>query len=107
MIDITQLSPEEIEKLYAQIQTYKSQRNLRGYKVTFYVRFDPTGHLYDMLTSDGVLDIGLFNDYITDNVLAMIESDFGLDGSYETTGCVSVEKLGHEEIQKVFGASIL
>ena len=37
----------------------------------------------------------------------MIDNDFYFDCIEEDTGCISVEELGHEEIQKVFGASIL
>lgn len=107
MIDITKLTAEEIQKLDEQIQAYKSQRKLCGYKVTFYVRFDPEKHLYDMLTSDGNLDRGLFEDYILDNVLTMIDNDFNFDGIEEDSGRVCVDELSHEEIQKAFGKSIL
>ena len=107
MIDITKLSPEEIEKLDEQIQTYKSQRNLRGYKVTFYVRYNPEKHVDDSLTFDGTPDSGIFEDYICDYVLSEIDKDFKFDGYEEDAGCVSIEELSHEEIQKVFGKSIL
>lgn len=107
MIDITKLSPEEIEKLDEQIQTYKSQRNLRGYKVTFYVRYNPEKHINDSLTSDGNPDSGIFQDYILDYILPEIVKDFKFDCIDEDTGCISVEELGYEEIQKAFGESIL
>lgn len=107
MIDISKLTAEEIQKLDEQIQEYKSQRKLRGYKVTFYVRFDPDKHVGDYLTFDGTPDSGCFEDYILDNVLPMIDNDFNFDGIEEDSGCVCVDELSYEEIQKAFGKPIL
>lgn len=107
MIDISKLTAEEIQKLDEQIQEYKSQRKLSGYKVTFYVRFDPEKHINDMLTFEGTLDGGFFENYILDNVLTMIDNDFNFDGIEEDSGCVCVDELSYDEIQKAFGKPIL
>jgi hypothetical protein len=51
MIDLSRLTEEQLNELELQIQKHKEQQkvndaleNLKGYKVTFYVRFDPERH---------------------------------------------------------------
>ena len=68
MIDLSQLTEDQIDELELQIQKHKEQTKFGGYKVTLFVRFMPEEHKNDMLTSDGELDEGLFTDYLFDEV---------------------------------------
>ena len=80
MIDLSQLTEDQINELELQIQKHKEEqkhkdnlKNLKGYKVTFYVRFDPEKHKDDdMLTDEGEVDPNIFADYLCDNVVGMI-----------------------------------
>jgi hypothetical protein len=109
MIDLSQLTEEQLNELELQIQKHKEQQkvndaleNLKGYKVTFYVRFDPEKHKDDdMLTDDGELDPGIFADYLCDNVVATLIKDFDLY-DYEDMSYPIVEIATEEEIKHQF-----
>ena len=109
MIDLTQLTEEQLNELELQIQKHKEQQkvkdaleNLKGYKVTFYVRFDPEKHKDDdMLTDDGELDPGIFADYLCDNLVTDLIRNFELYG-YEDVSYPIVEIATEEEIEHQF-----
>jgi hypothetical protein len=108
MIDLSQLTEEQINELELQIQRHKEQQkvndaleNLKGYRVTFYVRFDPEKHKNDMLTNDGELDTGFFTDYLCDNVVTDLIKNFELYG-YEDVSYPIVEIATEEEIEHQF-----
>lgn len=108
MIDISQLTEEQLNELELQIQKHKEQQNvknalenLKGYKVTFYVRFDPEKHENDMLTNDGELDTGFFADYLFDNVVTDLFRNLALD-DYEAMSYPIVEIATEEEIEEKF-----
>jgi len=111
MIDLSQLTEEQLNELELQIQKHKEQQKvndalekLKGYRVTFYVRFDPEKHRDDeMLTDDGELDPGIFADYLCDNVALKLNTDFDFDfGSYEDVSYPIVEIATEEEIKHQF-----
>ena len=109
MIDLSQLTEEQLNELELQIQKHKEQQkvndaleNLKGYKVTFYVRFDPEKHRDDeILTDDGELDPGIFADYLCDNVVANLIKDFDLY-DYEDMSYPIVEIATKQEIKEEF-----
>ena len=109
MIDLSQLTEEQLNELELQIQKHKEQekhkdnlKNLKGYKVTFYVRFDPEKHKDDdMLTDDGDLDTGIFADYLCDNVASKLVHEFDF-GDYEDVSYPIVEVATEEEIKHQF-----
>jgi hypothetical protein len=108
MIDLSQLTEEQLNELELQIQQHKEQQNvkdalenLKGYKVTFYVRFDPEKHKNDMLTDDGELDTGFFTDYLCDNVVTDLIEDFQLY-DYEDVSYPNVEVATKQEIEEEF-----
>jgi hypothetical protein len=109
MIDLSQLTEEQLNELELQIQKHKEQQkvkdaleNLKGYKVTFYVRFDPEKHKDDdMLTDDGELDPGIFADYLCDNLVTDLIRNFELYG-YEDVSYPIVEIATEEEIEHQF-----
>lgn len=108
MIDLSQLTKEQLNELELQIQKHKEQQkvkdaleNLKGYKVTFYVRFDPEKHKNDMLTNDGELDTGFFTDYLCDNLVTDLIRNFELYG-YEDVSYPIVEIATEEEIEHQF-----
>jgi len=108
MIDLSQLTEDQINELQLQIQKHKEEqkhkdnlKNLKGYKVTFYVRFDPEKHKNDMLTNDGNLDEGLFTDYLCDNLVTDLIEDLGLCG-YEDVSYPNVEVATQKDIEEKF-----
>ncbi len=109
MIDLSQLNVEQLKELELQIQKHKEQQktkdaleNLQGYKVTFYVRFDPEKHKDDdMLTDDGELDPNIFADYLCDNLVTDLIRDFELYG-YEDVNYPTVEVATKQEIEEKF-----
>ena len=109
MIDLSQLTEEQLNELELQIQKHKEQQkvkdaleNLKGYRVTFYVRFDPEKHKdNDMLTDDGELDPGIFADYLCDNLVTDLIRNFELYG-YEDVSYPIVEIATEEEIEHQF-----
>jgi hypothetical protein len=109
MIDLSQLTEEQLNELELQIQKHKEQQkvkdaleNLKGYKVTFYIRFDPEKHKDDdMLTDDGELDPGIFSDYLCDNLVTDLIRNFELYG-YEDVSYPIVEIATEEEIEHQF-----
>ena len=109
MIDLSQLTEEQLNELELQIQKHKEQQkvndaleNLKGYKVTFYVRFDPEKHKDDeMLTDDGELDPIMFADYLCDNVVTDLIKRFDLY-DYEDVSFPIVEIATEEEIKHQF-----
>ena len=109
MIDLSQLTKEQLNELELQIQKHKEQekhkdnlKNLKGYKVTFYVRFDPEKHKDDdMLTDEGELDPNIFADYLCDNLASKLSIDFDF-GAYEDMSYPIVEIATEEEIKHQF-----
>jgi hypothetical protein len=109
MIDLSQLTEEQLNELELQIQKHKEQQNvknalenLKGYKVTFYIRFDPEKHKDDdMLTDDGELDPGIFADYLCDNLVTDLIRNFELYG-YEDVNYPAVEVATKQEIEEKF-----
>ena len=109
MIDLSQLTEEQLNELELQIQKHKEQQkvnnaleNLKGYKITFYVRFNPEKHKDDdMLTDDGELDTGIFADYLCDYVASKLIYDFDF-GDYEDVSYPIVEVATEEEIKHQF-----
>ena len=109
MIDLSQLTEEQLNELELQIQKHKEQQkvkdaleNLKGYKVTFYVRFDPEKHKdHDMLTNKGKLDPNIFADYLCDNVASKLSIDFDF-GAYEDVSYPIVEVATRQEIEEKF-----
>ena len=109
MIDLSQLNVEQLNELELQIQKHKEQQqvknaleNLKGYKVTFYVRFDPEKHKDDdMLTDNGELDPGIFADYLCDNVASKLDRDFDF-GDYEDVSYPIVEVATQQEVENQF-----
>ena len=103
MIDISQLSPQEVKELEKQIQKYKkSEKNLTGYKVSFYVRFNPELHKDDMLTCDGEVGPEIFRDYVIDAVADYIIRDFKLKSPEDVSGA-EVEVATKEELNSIWG----
>jgi hypothetical protein len=103
MIDLSQLTEDQINELELQIQKHKEQTKFRGYKVTLFVRFMPEEHKNDMLTSDGELDEGLFTDYLFDEVAPKIISDFNFNGFGEDVTIRSVKVATRQELNDVWG----
>jgi hypothetical protein len=109
MIDLSQLNVEQLNELELQIQKHKEQQktkdaleNLQGYKVTFYIRFDPEKHKdHDMLTNKGKLDTGIFADYLCDNLVTDLIRNFELYG-YEDVNYPTVEVATKQEIEEKF-----
>ena len=109
MIDLSQLTEEQLNELELQIQQHKEQQkvkdaleNLKGYKVTFYIRFDPEKHKdHDMLTNKGKLDPNIFADYLCDNVASKLSIDFDF-GAYEDVSYPIVEVATRQEIEEKF-----
>lgn len=106
MIDLSQLTEEQLNELELQIQKHKKQQNslenLKGYRVTFYVRFDPEKHKDDdMLTNDGDLDPNIFADYLCDNVSSKLSTDFDF-GPYENMSYPIVQIATKQEIKEQF-----
>ena len=109
MIDLSQLNVEQLKELELQIQKHKEQQktkdaleNLQGYKVTFYIRFDPEKHKDDdMLTDDGELDPNIFADYLCDNLVTDLIRNFELYG-YEDVNYPTVEVATRQEIEEKF-----
>ena len=109
MIDLSRLTEDQLNELELQIQKHKEQQkvndaleNLKGYKVTFYVRFDPERHKDDeFLTDDGELDPGIFADYLCDNVASKLCHEFDF-GDYEDVSYPIVEVATEEEIKHQF-----
>ena len=109
MIDLSQLTEQQITELELQIQKHKEQQktkdaleNLKGYRVTFYMRFDPEKHKdNDMLTDNGELDPNIFADYLSDNVVTDLIRNFELYG-YEDVSYPTVEVATKQEIEEEF-----
>ncbi|CAF34100.1 Hypothetical-Protein / belonging to T4-LIKE GC: 781 [Synechococcus phage S-PM2] len=109
MIDLSQLNVEQLKELELQIQKHKEQqehknilKNLQGYKVTFYIRFDPEKHKdHDMLTNKGKLDPNIFADYLCDNLVTDLIRNFELYG-YEDVNYPTVEVATRQEIEGKF-----
>ena len=109
MIDLSQLTEDQINELELQIQKHKEEqkhkdnlKNLKGYKVTFYVRFDPEKHKdNELLTDNGHLDPNIFADYLCDNVVEKLIMGFELYG-YEDVSYPNVEVATQQEIEEKF-----
>ena len=103
MIDLSQLTEEQLNELELQIQKYKEMNKFAGYKVTFSVRFMPEKHMNDMLTTDGEPDEGLFTDYLLDEIAQKIISDFNLNGFGEQVIIHSVKVATKQELNDGWG----
>jgi hypothetical protein len=103
MIDLSQLTEQQLNELELQIQKYKELDKFAGYKVTLFVRFMPEEHKNDVLTSDGELDEGLFTDYLFDEVAPKIISDFNFNGFGEDVTIRSVKVATRQELNDVWG----
>lgn len=103
MIDLSQLTEEQIKELELQIQKHKEQSKFSGYKVTLFVKFIPEKHKNDMLTYEGELNEGLFTDYLNEEIATKIMSDFNLDGFDEDVGSFSVEVATKQELYDIWG----
>jgi len=108
MIDLSQLlsqlTEEQLNELQIQIQKHKEQQNLenlKGYKVTFYVRFYPEKHEEDMLTDVGELNPNIFADYLCDNITPKIMNSFYFY-DYEDVSYPNVEIATKQEIKEQF-----
>ena len=109
MIDLSQLTEDQINELELQIQKHKEEqkhkdnlKNLKGYKVTFYVRFDPEKHKdNELLTDNGHLDPNIFADYLCDNVIEQLIMKFELYG-YEDVSYPNVEVATQQDIEDKF-----
>ena len=109
MIDLSQLTEDQINELELQIQKHKEEqkhkdnlKNLKGYKVTFYVRFDPEKHKDDdTLTDGGALDIGIFADYLCDTIAPQLTVDFDF-GAYEGVSYPIVRVATQQDIENQF-----
>lgn len=108
MIDLSQLTEDQINELELQLKQHKEQqkhkdnlKNLKGYKVTFYVRFDPEKHKNDMLTEEGELDPNIFADYLCDTIAPQLNLDFDLRG-YEDVSYPNVEVATQQDIENQF-----
>lgn len=103
MIDISQLSSKEVKELERQIQKYKkSEKNLTGYKVSFYVRFNPELHKDDMLTCDGEIDPETFGEYVVDAIADYIIRDFKLKSPEDVSGA-EIKVATKEELDSIWG----
>ena len=63
MIDLSQLTEDQINELELQIQNHKKKTKFAGYKISLIVKFIPEKHKNDMLTYEGELNEGIFTDY--------------------------------------------
>ena len=74
MIDVSELSYQEIQNLKKQIEEYdNSKKGLRGYKVQFIILYNPNGR-----EDQDIADEGSFGDWITDVLSDNITKSFGL-----------------------------
>ena len=74
MIDVSELSYQEIQNLKKQIEEYdNSKKGLRGYKVQFIVLYNPNGR-----EDQDIADEESFGDWITDVLSDNITKSFGL-----------------------------
>lgn len=79
MIDLSSLSYEEVQNLEKQIKEYYDcKKGLRGYKVTFYVLYNPKNHEDDML-----VDADYFDDWLVDAIPDQIGGSFNLKNPEE------------------------
>ena len=98
MIDLSQLTEEQLNEFELQIQKYKEMNKFAGYKVTFSVGFVPEKHMNDMLTTDGKPDEGLFMDYLLGEIAPKIMSDFNFNGFGEHITIHSVKVATKQEL---------
>jgi hypothetical protein len=89
MIDLSQLSQKEVRDLEKQLQEYKkSEKNLTGYKVTFYVKFNPEFHKEDMLTSLGEISPEDFGEWLVNAIPDSIIDSFELKQPEDVSGFI-------------------
>ena len=105
MIDLSQLTEEQLNELELQIQKYKKMDKFVGYKVTLFVKFIPEKHKNDMLTYEGELNESIFTDYLNDEIATKIMSDFNLDGFDEDVSSFSVEVATKQELADIWGGN--
>jgi hypothetical protein len=97
MKDLKSLSYRELQQLEQQIKKLKEERkDLRVYKVTFYVGFLANQHETQSLNHPDD-----FGDYFANRPSNLIVDDFFLCGPEEVSGCDVVE-LEPEDFPKMF-----
>ena len=101
MIDLSNLSIQQLEELETQIQEYKKKNVMEAYKVSFYVKFNPNNRKNDMLTIDGEIDSGCFVDYVIDNIAPLIVEHFYLDGYDEKVCGIQVSSVSKQDVSNL------
>jgi hypothetical protein len=97
MINLKDLSIEEIHELERQIQEYKqNKKSLIGYKVTFCVIFNPEKHEEDSLG-----DIDSFGEWLID-VIQPIKGSFNLNPP-ECVILDEIDEIPIDEVQELIG----
>lgn len=103
MIDISELSWQEINDLEEQIKRYKDlEKHLCGYKVTFYVRFNPGLHRSDSLTYLGELDPDVFGEWLVNNIPDRIIDSLNMENPEDVSG-FTVELAKKEDLDQIWG----
>lgn len=97
MIDLNDFSPEEIDEMEQKIAEYRrSEKNLKGYKITFYVRYNPSLH-----ESDYLGDVDSLYDWLYDTISDNFERGYGLSAP-ETVDGFNVEVMTSSEVKKIW-----
>ena len=98
MINLKDLSIEEIHELERQIQEYKqNKKSLIGYKVTFCVLFNPEKHEEDSLN-----DIESFYEWLLDAIPDLHKGTF----NFNNPECVILDEIDEmpiDEVQELIG----
>jgi hypothetical protein len=98
MINLKDLSIEEIHELERQIQEYKqNKKSLIGYKVTFCVLFNPEKHEEDSLS-----DIDSFDDWLVDAIPDLIKGSFNFNNP-ERVILDEIDEMTNDEVQELIG----
>jgi dsDNA-binding SOS-regulon protein len=97
MINLDELSNEQISQLEKQLEEYKkSKKCLEGYKVTFYVRYNPHSH-DDMLSYSDE-----FEEWLSDAIPDSIIKSFNLKKPEDVSSFL-VEKASEKELKDIWG----
>lgn len=100
MIDLNDLSAEEINELDKKIKEWrKTEEGLVGYKVTFFVRFGPEEHRGENI-ADSLEAPDSLEEFLIDNLAHEFEQWFDLRRP-EGIGGIAVEEVSAAELQKV------
>jgi hypothetical protein len=96
-IDLSKLSFEELTQLQTDIEIHKeSRKDMRVYKVTFYIGFNANQHDYDDLSTPKA-----FGDYFADSPTDLLFEYFYLEEPENVSECNVVE-LKPEEFPEMF-----